>query len=83
MTSRQRGFVSDGHTMLDIAPLNSRLSRLVKDRRKRAADDGEFFDEVLHLVRRTSADDFGVLFNSLFDNVDVSDDYVLPSKLCI
>ena len=37
-------------------------------------------DQVLHLVRRTSVDDFGAFFNSLFHNIDVSDDYVLPSE---
>ena len=64
--------------MLDIAPLNSRLRSLVQNRQRRSMADEE--DQVLHLVRRTSVDDFGAFFNSLFHNIDVSDDYVLPSE---
>ena len=64
--------------MLDIAPLNSRLRSLVQNRQRRSMADEE--DQVLHLVRRTSVDEFGDFFNSLFHNIDVSDDYVLPSK---
>ncbi|XP_037071159.1 uncharacterized protein LOC119092293 [Pollicipes pollicipes] len=66
-----RGFVSDGQTMLDIAPLSRRLSRLVRARRKRSASE----DGHPHLARRVMLEDVFSFINGF----DISDDFVYPS----
>ena len=66
----QRGFVSDGDMLLDIAPLTPRLKELVHTHSKRSTTSVGF----PHLARRAKATDI----DSFVHSINIQNDFVFP-----